>query len=65
MDQRRIEWKKGDWLGCHCLIKSKAEMVVWTMLVIVDIDLFACEICFAVESLRLGEKQNVDIKGDS
>lgn len=40
-------------------------MVVWTMLVIVDINLFAFEICFAAESLRLGEKQNVDIKGDS
>lgn len=35
------------------------------MLVIVDINLFAFEICFAAESLRLGEKQNVDIKDDS
>ena len=50
---------------------SKEEMVLWTMLVIVVIELFACEICFGAESPRLDErldtegKQTLEIKDDS
>lgn len=60
MDQRRKEWKKGDWVGCHYLTSRQrcgldCTGSSWDRIVCI-------KMCLGAESLRLGEKQRVEIK---